>query len=132
MAAFQTSTWCLTQRSPHSIDFDEEIVRRYHRPSCIRGKQGSSSAHDGRQPDPICFWPSQIVTKIRHSTAYIDHLSPKNKEVAIASYTAALRIVFICQIVLAGLALLSVAGITEVDLPDRAKPKPVNAEEEEV
>ncbi|KAJ9127491.1 hypothetical protein QFC24_000900 [Naganishia onofrii] len=73
---------------------------------------------------------SEIITKIRHSTAYIDHLSPQNKEVAIASYTAALRIVFICQIVVAGLALLSVAGITEVDLPDRAKPKPVNEEEE--
>ncbi|KAJ9104239.1 hypothetical protein QFC19_004056 [Naganishia cerealis] len=72
----------------------------------------------------------RIITKIRHSTAYIDHLSPHNKEVAIGSYTEALRIVFICQIVLAGLTLLSVAGITEENLPDRVKPDPADEEED--
>lgn len=59
-------------------------------------------------------------------------MSPDNKAVAIEAYTAALKVVFICQVVLAGLTLLSVAGIQEADLPDRAKHEPVKPAGEEV
>lgn len=74
----------------------------------------------------------QIIDKIRHSTSYVDRLSPDNKVVAIDAYTAALKVVFICQIVLAALTLLSLAGIQETDLPDRAKPEPAKPAREDV
>jgi hypothetical protein len=72
--------------------------------------------------DPFCL---KIIDKIRHATGYIDKLSPHNKGVAIEAYTAALKVVFVCQIALAGLTLLSLAGIQENDLPDKAKPEAV-------
>jgi hypothetical protein len=86
----------------------------------------------GSSDQVINLFRYQLIDKIRHATGYIDKLSPHNKAVAIEAYTAALKVVFVCQIALAGLTLLSLAGIQENDLPDKAKPeavKPAGQEE---
>ncbi|KAJ7684305.1 MFS general substrate transporter [Mycena polygramma] len=67
----------------------------------------------------------KIIAKILASTAYIHTLSPDLQAKASASWAAALRIVFYCQIVVATALFLSALPIEEYSLPDTVTAAPV-------
>ncbi|EIN10661.1 vacuolar amino acid permease [Punctularia strigosozonata HHB-11173 SS5] len=54
---------------------------------------------------------------LRHSTAIIPELDPQTRKAAVDSYSAALRVVFICQAAVAFLAFLACIPIQENPLP---------------
>ncbi|KAI9466769.1 vacuolar amino acid permease [Lactarius psammicola] len=59
----------------------------------------------------------ESISRIRHSTDVVKSLDPVLRKLAIESYADALRVVFICQLVLNVLALLSCTAIQENPLP---------------
>lgn len=59
----------------------------------------------------------EFISRIRHSTDVVKSLDPVLRKLAIESYADALRVVFICQLVLNVLALLSCTAIQENPLP---------------
>ncbi|KAH9007070.1 vacuolar amino acid permease [Lactarius hatsudake] len=59
----------------------------------------------------------EFISRIRHSTDEVKSLDPVLRKLAIESYADALRVVFICQLVLNVLALLSCTAIQENPLP---------------
>lgn len=75
---------------------------------------------------------AEIISRIRHSTSSIAHLPSHLKSAAIDAYSSALRVVFVCQVVLAAMTLLAVCGMADVPLSDkRTGPAEPAGEEEE-
>jgi len=74
----------------------------------------------------------ELIDRIRHSTEVIKELEPTSQIAAIESYKSALKVVFICQTVVAVLAVVAALPTQEYTLPDTLSAKPTEPESERV
>nr|XP_019013607.1 multidrug resistance protein fnx1 [Kwoniella pini CBS 10737]OCF52388.1 multidrug resistance protein fnx1 [Kwoniella pini CBS 10737] len=75
---------------------------------------------------------SQIIYQIRHSTSSIPHLSPKYKDAAINAYEHALHLVFVFNLIVSILTVLSLAMVKEEEMVAPPPPQVEEQEEEQV
>ncbi|KAF8268308.1 major facilitator superfamily domain-containing protein [Lactarius quietus] len=68
----------------------------------------------------------ESISRIRHSTDVVNSLDPVLRKAAIDSYADALRVVFICQLILNILTLLCCTAIQENPLPGTLKNRSLN------